>query len=862
MSLRLHSLRRVALAAFLFPLVSQAASTLRPEELPAEMIEQGYGTPQVDKTVAGNPIVMGGVRYPHGLGTHAKSLIALKLDGSRAKFTGVAGLPDDVRGSGARVEFIVEGDGKRLWKSGRIAAGDAPKPFSVDLTGVKHLKLIVTDGGNGIGSDHAVWADSRIETEGRAPESDILLVPLAAGDVSFSLRVKDGVPMVGFFGKSGGASVFSGPAYPSGTEMFHRNVPVRATYADGVDAVNLRYVSHTETVEAPGVRHVAMLLRDIARPLEVTLHYRAHAAGVMEQWVEARNRGDKPVRIDALASAYMPFASDHDVYATFFENEWGQEMRRVPVKLGAFAVAKETRALCRHVTGAAPNFVLGFGKEPGEESGSCVLGSLAWTGNTRLLMEKGPEGGAHFMAGVLPEGGAYTLDPDATLTTPVLTLAYSDCGLSAASRKLHAWARATGAVRSAENPRPIDNNSWEGAGFDVGEARLRSMIEGSADLGIELYLLDDGWFGNGEYARNGDNAGLGDWQLNTRKIPSLDRIIEACESRGMKFGIWVEPEMVNERSNLFVAHPDWVLRHPDRAPFKNRNQLVLDLSNPEVQEFVFKSVDDLLTRYPKIAYVKWDSNSDANAPHSRFLAKDRQGDLPWRYIQGLYSVMHRLTAKHTKVAFQACASGGGHADYGAMRYNETFWPSDNTGPDYRLKGAWDYSLFFPAQTITSHMTHSGGNFPAKYRADISFFGQFGLELDPKNTDEAYSRVARVAIADYKRVRDVIQLGDQYRTRSPHDGPVAAVNYVSSDRSRAVLLGYRAGSPEPDTQTLPIRGLDPKMTYRLRELNLVPGERPRLAGTVTELTGAELLEKGVVAEFRGERDSIGVELSAK
>lgn len=857
------SLPKLLLAIAVLPLAGIASTTLRLEDIPAERVEQGYGEARANKTVDGAPIVIAGVNYERGLGTHAPGRIQITLDGGKAMFTAKAGLPDSVKGTQARVEFIVRGDGKTLWKSGRVLPGNPAKDVSVDLTGIKKLELVVTDGGNGNTSDHAVWADAKIVAEGAAPEVGGVFIHAMLGASKLSIGLKDDVPQITLTSPSG-KKVLSGNAYPGLTDAGTSKPAISVVHGDGSNALNLVYASHTVSTTAPGVTEIALTLKDKARPFEVTLHYVAHAdSGVLEQWSVLRNGADKSVVVREAASGYLPLAGGVGETVTFYNSVWGDEMKPVKRETASGTTSIDSVSICRHIAGSAPCFTLALdGKPVAEESGSCLLGALAWSGAHRFALERPTYAGAQFTAGVRTDDAHYTIDPGKTLETPKLITTVSDTGLSAASRNLHKWARESTGLREANRTRYIDNNSWEGAYFDVGTARVAAMIEGSAKLGVELYLLDDGWFATGENARNGDKSGLGDWELNTAKIPSMDALIDVAEKNGMKFGLWVEPEMINEKSNLFKAHPEWVLRYPDREPRRQRNQLVLDLSNPAVQDFVFKTVDDVLTKWPRIAYIKWDANSDTTAPHSTFLAADRQGDLPWRYMQGYYAVMKRLVEKHPGTLFQACSSGGGRGDYGALKYSQTMWPSDNTSPGYRLKAAWSYSTFYPVAALTSHVTHTGSGYTPKYRMDISFFGQFGCEFDPAHLKPDYRDAVTTAIADYKKVRDVIQQGEQYRTLSPFDGSVAAVDYVSADKNHAVLLGYHSGEKKDVTVSLPLRGLDAAKTYKLREMNLPAGERARLAAPAGAVSGAELLKSGLPVSFKGDNDSVSVELTAQ
>ena len=271
-----------------------------------------------------------------------------------------------------------------------------------------------------------------------------------------------------------------------------------------------------------------------------------------------------------------------------------------------------------------------------------MIASLAWSGSMAMSFDHDNKGVFAASIGVSGRNAAFTLDPGQSLASPACIHTFSPAGKGPASRDLHQWTRLHG-MRDADRLRLIDNNSWEGCNFNVREDMVIDMIQGSADLGIELYVLDDGWFGNGPHARTGDASGLGDWQVNHQRFPNgLGALVKAAEDSKVKFGLWFEPEMINPRSDLFASHPDWVLRSPDRELVLERNQAVLDLTNPAVRDFVFKTVDDILTAHPGIRFVKWDANSSIHNPYSPHLAADRQGDLLWRYFDGYYGVLDQL----------------------------------------------------------------------------------------------------------------------------------------------------------------------------------------------------------------------------
>ena len=355
------------------------------------------------------------------------------------------------------------------------------------------------------------------------------------------------------------------------------------------------------------------------------------------------------------------------------------------------------------------------------------------------------------------------------------------------------------------------------------------MIDDAAAFGVEMFVLDDGWFGD-EFPRNGGNAGLGDWQVNKKKLPhGIGYLADYAVSKGMKFGIWIEPEMVNPDSKLARRHPEWIVQSGKRDLLPMRNQHLLDLSNPEVQDFVFETFDNVLKMSPNISYVKWDANRHADNVGSTYLAADEQSRFWYDYIRGLYSVYERIRAKYPDVLIQLCSSGGGRVDFGALKYHDEFWASDNTNALDRLCIQYSENIFFPAMATAAHVSTSpnhqtGMMLPLKFRFDVAMMGRLGMELQPKQLVGDEREFAFNAVKLYKELRPVIQLGDLYRIDSPYDGDGYCSDvYVSKDRSEAVVFAFST-TYHNRTQSYDIKlhGLDPAKNYLLREVNTTGG----------------------------------------
>lgn len=355
------------------------------------------------------------------------------------------------------------------------------------------------------------------------------------------------------------------------------------------------------------------------------------------------------------------------------------------------------------------------------------------------------------------------------------------------------------------------------------ETKLTSLFGGAAKLGVDLFLLDDGWFAN-KYPRDADNAGLGDWDTNKDKLPhGLGYLVKEAAKQGVKFGIWLEPEMVNPKSELYTKHPDWIMRLPNRAENYYRNQMVLDLINPAVQDFVFDIVDKTMTDNPGIAYIKWDCNRMLTNTYSPYL-KGKQSHLFIDYTRSLYKVLERVRAKYPHLPIMLCSGGGGRTDYGAMKYFTEFWPSDNTDPLDRIYIQYGYSHFFPSNTMAAHITNMGKQ-SLKFRTDVAMMGKLGYDIKVDDFTPQELQFSHDAVSTYNRLRDIVWYGDLYRLVSPYNQPRAVFQYTTADKQKAVVFHYLMNTRRVDVFPLvKLQGLDPKKNYRVSEVNLFPGTK--------------------------------------
>jgi alpha-galactosidase len=443
-------------------------------------------------------------------------------------------------------------------------------------------------------------------------------------------------------------------------------------------------------------------------------------------------------------------------------------------------------------------------------------------------------------------------------TTPAFLSVLSFNGKGEASRKLQSWAR-NYKLLDGKGSRLTLLNNWESTYFDFNETRLKALLKNTKELGVDLFLLDDGWFAN-KYPRNNDDAGLGDWQENKSKLPNgISSLVSEAQNNAVKFGIWIEPEMVNPRSELYEKHPDWVVKQPNRKEYYFRNQLVLDLSNPQVQQFVYNTIDNLFTKNPQLAYIKWDCNAVIYNAYSAHIAN--QSHFYLQYVEGLYAVLKNIRKKYPTVPMMLCSGGGGRVDYAALQYFTEFWPSDNTDPLERIFMQWEYSYFYPAISSSNHVTDWGKQ-PIKYRTDVAMMGKLGFDIVVDKLNEKDLRFCQEALKTYNTVKPIIYQGDQFRLQNPVNNSVAAILYLNAEKNAGVVFNYLVNNRYGAGSTLPIRmqGLDLKKRYRLRELNIYPGTASTLNNDKT-YTGELLMTVGYNPDVRADRTSVVLELKA-
>lgn len=625
------------------------------------------------------------------------------------------------------------------------------------------------------------------------------------------------------------ALLFNSAYTPSGSRNLLEPA-ISVTHADGNPSLDLRYVRHTVTTVSPDVSLLSVYLKDPVYNFEVTLYYKSYyKENVIEQWSAIRHTETGNVVLHKFASANLTLHAD-SYWLRQYHGDWAMEMQPEESQLTHGIKTLDSKLGTRANLFGPSVFMISLDRPSTEDEGTVLFGGTEWSGNFRTDFEVDPLNHLRLIAGINNYASDYELKPGEEFITPAFWYTLSQKGKGEASRNVQRWARDY-KLLDGHGTRLTLLNNWESTFFDFDEHKLSGLLEDTRKLGVDLFLLDDGWFGN-KYPRNDDHAGLGDWQENVNKLPDgLVSLVRAAKEDSVKFGVWIEPEMVSPKSQLYERHLDWVIRQPNREEYYFRNQLVLDLSNPRVQDFVFGIVDSLFIKNPGLAFIKWDCNAVIYNAWSAHL-KD-QSQFYIEYIRGLYKVLQRIRIKYPDVPMMLCSGGGGRVDYAALQYFTEFWPSDNTDPLERIFIQWEYSYFYPAMASANHVTDWGKQ-PLKFRVDVAMMGRLGFDIPVSKLNPADLQFCQNAVRAYDSVKKIIWQGDQYRLSDPRTQNVASIMYVDQGRSHAILFNYlvnyryNQGSKEP----IRLKGLDPVKKYRLKEINIYPGNWSNLTGEKT------------------------------
>ena len=620
-------------------------------------------------------------------------------------------------------------------------------------------------------------------------------------------------------------------------------------HADGNLTLDMSVEGFEEVAEA-NAKVLKVQLKDRVYPFYVTVCYRAfNDVDIIEMWTEIKNGEKQTVTLKQFDSAYMPIRRG-DVWMSHFYGSWANEaqLSEEPLKPGTFVV--ENRDGIRNAHTSRGEVMFSLDGKAQENSGRVIGAAICYTGNYKLRAVTDDTEYHQFFAGIDEYNSEYHLKKNETFVTPVTAFSYSKEGLSGVSRNFHRWGRKY-MLANGNRERKILLNSWEGVYFDINEEGMAQMMADIKSMGGELFVMDDGWFGE-KYPRKTDNCALGDWKVDREKLPhGIDGLLDEAKKQGIKFGIWLEPEMSNTISELFEKHPDWVIKAPKRDLRVGRGgtQVVLDLSNPKVQDFVFSVVDDLMTKYPAIDYIKWDANMNISNHGSQYLTADNQSHLYIEYHRGLVKALQRIRAKYPDLTIQDCASGGGRVNWGYLPYFDEFWTSDNTDALQRVYMQWGTSYFFPAIAMGSHISNAPNHqtartVPLKFRTDVAMSGRLGMEIQPKVLSDADKDQCRKAIADYKRIRPIVQFGDLYRLQSPFEKKgVASLMYVSEAKDKAVFYWFKTEAfCNQHLPRIPMAGLDAQKRYRVTELNRI--DKTPLSFEGKTFSGEYLMQNGL------------------
>lgn len=635
--------------------------------------------------------------------------------------------------------------------------------------------------------------------------------------------------------------------YPSWGGPLYEEPALKITREDGDRDLVLRYVSHRIQQNDLEVE-----LKDIRDSIEVTLHYRVYPHyGVVRRYTTIRNGTKQALTIESAQSAawYLPQGTGYQL--TYLSGRWAAEMHinHEPIHQG-MKILESRKGHTSH--NLNPWFAIDA-SDAAEESGNVWFGALAWSGNWRITVEQTPYEQVRVTGGFNTFDFAYPLRPGEALDTPAFFAGMTSEGWGGASRLMHRFERdeiLPGGVKS--RLRPVLYNSWEATEFNVDQAGQESLADKAAKLGVELFVMDDGWFGK----RNNDMAGLGDWYPNPQKFPrGLKPLIDHVNALGIDFGLWVEPEMVNPDSDLYRLHPDWVMSFPGRPRSELRNQLVLNLARNDVKEYIFNVLDKLASDN-NIRYFKWDMNRSFSEPGWPELAPADQRKLWVAYVRNLYEIIDRLRAKHPSLEIESCSGGGGRTDLGILQRVDVVWTSDNTEAFDRLRIQEGFTEAYAPKLMSSWVTDvpnmNGRSTPLQYRFLVAMQGALGIGANLNRWSPEDSALAAKMITLYKHIRPTVQTGDLYRLLSPRTNDVTANEYVAQDGNQALVFAFRHSQqyslPAP---TITLRGLDPHARYRLTSID------GKLLDKQPELTGAYLTSAGIHLSLGGDFDSTAV-----
>jgi alpha-galactosidase len=624
--------------------------------------------------------------------------------------------------------------------------------------------------------------------------------------------------------------------YPAWGDLKFGEICLKLSFADGTRAA--LFVFEKAEVQASSL---ILFLKDPAYDLLLELHYTVHAdTDLIERKARLTNNSSDPITLEQAYSARWQLPNHRPYTLGYFSGKWIADFRLERLEVAPGKHVLESR---RGITGFDSNpFFMLHDPDANEEVGDVYTGALAYSGNWQLVVEKSPHGQTSVSGGISDFDFAWSLNPGESFETPVFVAGYA-WGLANASQNFHRYQLKHVLPKAhAQTLRPVLYNSWYATGFDVNIENQLNAARIAKELGVELFVMDDGWFGE----RNNDKAGLGDWYVNKEKFPDgLGPLIREVNALGMEFGIWVEPEMVNQDSDLYRAHPDWVYHFPERPRSEGRNQLVLNLARDEVRDYLLEVLDKLVTDYP-VKFLKWDMNRSFSEPGWSNAPAGQARELWYRHVMAVYFIMDTLRERHPDLMIESCASGGGRVDLGILQRTDQVWMSDNTLPYDDLLMTHAFSHAYTPKTRMAWVTderHATLNLPLEYRFHVAMLGSLGLGGDlPKWKPDELER-AKKFVARYKEVRETIQHGMVFRLRSPITQRLSAMQFTDETRTLVfVFLSHALYGRE--TAQVQLRGLERETLYE------VEGSR---------LSGAALMHKGLEVSLNGDYSSLLLEV---
>ncbi|MFN8447656.1 MAG: alpha-galactosidase [Anaerolineae bacterium] len=626
--------------------------------------------------------------------------------------------------------------------------------------------------------------------------------------------------------------------FPAWSDYKFNEPALKARFADGVRAVVLKYAG-SEVEHGDGVDTLTITLDDLHYPLQVRLVYRVFEAhDLIERSAAVVNHGDTSIEIEQILSAVWEMPRRDRYALTTLNGRWGGEFQ---IQRGELPMGKQIVERRRGASGFDSNPFFALAPvETTEEHGEVWFGAFAFSGNWKLVIERTAFEQVIVSGGVNDFDFVWKLEPGEAFETPIFVGGFTESGYGEASRLLHGYEiDHVLPPETAHQPRPVVYNSWYVTEFDVNYENQAKAAEIAARLGVEIFVMDDGWFG----ARDNDRAGLGDWYVNRQKFPDgLAPLIRRVRELGMEFGIWVEPEMVNPDSDLYRAHPDWIYHFPNRPRTLSRNQSVLNVGRPDVQEYIVGFLDDLLSNND-IRFIKWDMNRHFSEPGWADAPSGRDREIWVRHTRGVYDILRQIRARHPGVIFESCSGGGGRVDLGVMPYVEQFWMSDNTDPYDDLFIEEGFTLAHAPLTRMMWVTdpisiNDRRVMTLDYRFHVAMMGALGVGADLTKWSDADLEKTADLIAQYKAIRETVQFGRLYRLRSPRESVLSAFEFVHPDGHEAVAFAFLSASNFGEYRAaLRLQGLEPDANYHIEAYDLV-------------MSGTALMKRGIPLAMKG------------